>query len=87
MTAEQAIEHSKSHDEIVAIDYDVAGIETLLAECDGCSESADVFEFWANESVDLDAQCKMHGCAFDSCINQHEEMEWRVHMRKAVSQC
>lgn len=47
--AEQAIERSKSHDEIVTIDYDQAAYEELRAECDDIIDANDVTEFWSDD--------------------------------------
>jgi hypothetical protein len=55
-TAEKAIERSKSHDEIVTIDYDADAGETLAAECDDSVHGNGVTEYWAN---DPDSETKM----------------------------
>ena len=47
--AEQAIQRSESHDEIVTIDYDAEGAETLAAECDDSVHANGMTEYWAND--------------------------------------
>lgn len=49
MTAEQAIERSVSHNEVVTIDYSEEAELTLSAECDDSVSANGVTEYWAND--------------------------------------
>jgi len=50
MTAKEAIDRSRSHDEIVTIDYDAEVLVALESECDGSVKANGVHEFWGNDS-------------------------------------
>lgn len=49
MNAREAIDRSKSHDEIVYCDDTVTNHDILLAECDGDVVANGVHEYWADD--------------------------------------
>jgi hypothetical protein len=48
--AEQAIQRSISHTEIVTIDYDAAVAADLAVECDDSVEANEVTEYWGTDA-------------------------------------
>lgn len=50
MNAQEAIERSRSHDEIVTLDaFDEDDYQTLLVECDDNVDANGMLEFWADD--------------------------------------
>ena len=61
MTAEQAIERSVSHTEIVHLEYDLAAYEMLLAVCEDNTDSNTEHEFWGTTSGGVEWRVHMRG--------------------------
>ena len=74
MNAIKAIERSKSHNEIIHLEYDAEQRDVLLAECDGSVVGNKEEEFWRDIPIDWELWDKACG------VVREQKMLWRVHM-------
>lgn len=62
MTAEQAIERSISHNEIVTLDYSRDALSFLSSECDDSAEAHGATEFWGTSEDGDDWRVHVRDC-------------------------
>lgn len=72
MTAEQAMESSRSQDRIVTIPHTPEAEQTLRAACSDWTRNGSVTEFWADDPEQPDTAGRM---------------DWRVHLVRETTHC